>query len=99
MVSPVYFCCLSLLSAHRPEQVFTICKEALSDCPSCKPALDTLVEFYACLAAAAAAQGDATAAATAAKNGLTVLAKAAVADPMRANYWRHREDELRKLVR
>lgn len=72
----------------RQDKVFTICKEALSDCPSCKPALDTLVEFYACLAAAAAAQGDATSAGTAAKHGLMVLSKAAVADPMRENYWK-----------
>lgn len=75
-------------------QVHIICKEALSDSPSCKPALDTLVEFYASLAAAATAQGDTTAAVTAAQHGLTVLKKAAIADPMRENYWKHREVEL-----
>lgn len=79
-------------------QVHIICKEALSDSPSCKPALDTLVELYASLAAAATAQGDTTAAVTAAQHGLTVLAKAAVADPMRANYWRHRKGQLQKLA-
>jgi hypothetical protein len=79
-------------------QVFIICKEALSDSPSCKSALDTLVEFYASLAAAATAQGDTTAAVTAARHGLTVLGRAAVADPMRANYWRHRTAELQKLA-
>jgi hypothetical protein len=70
----------------------------LSDNPSCKPALDTLVQFYASLAAAASAQGDRTAAAAAAQHGINVLAKAAVADPMRDNYWRHRRAELQKLA-
>lgn len=79
-------------------QVFIICKEALSDSPSCKPALDTLVEFYASLAAAAVAQGDTTAATTAAQHGLTVLEKAGVADPMRENFWRLRKAELQKLA-
>jgi len=79
-------------------QVYIICKEALSDSPSCKPALDTLAQFYHSLAAAAVAQGDARAAAVAARHGLAVLNKAAVADPMRANFWRHRKHELDKLV-
>lgn len=80
-------------------QVHIICKEALSDSPSCKPALDTLAQFYASLAAAASAQGDEAAAATAAQHGIAVLAKAAVADPMRENYWRHMHAELHKLAR
>lgn len=57
------------------------------------------MQFYASLAAAASAQGDRTAAATAAQHGVSVLAKAAVADPMRENYWRHRRAELQKLPR
>jgi hypothetical protein len=35
-------------------QVHIICREALADCPSCAPALDTLAQYYlacACLAA------------------------------------------------
>jgi hypothetical protein len=56
------------------------------------------VQFYASLAAAASAQGDRTAAAAAAQHGISVLAKAAVADPMRENYWRHRLVELQKLT-
>lgn len=82
----------------RQDKVYIICKEALSDSPSCKPALDTLAQFYHSLAAAAVAQGDARAAAVAARHGLAVLNKAAVADPMRANFWRHRKHELDKLV-
>lgn len=79
-------------------QVFIICKEALADCPSCKPALDTLSQFYASLAAAATAQGDSESAAIAAKHALGVLDKAAIADPMRENYWRHRKEVLRAFV-
>lgn len=79
-------------------QVHTLCKEALSDSPSCKPALDTLVQFYHSLAAAASAMGDTAAAARAAEHGLALTEKAAVADPMRENYWRHRKAELQKLA-
>jgi hypothetical protein len=80
-------------------QVHILCKEALSDSPSCKPALDTLVQFYCSLAAASSSLGDAAAAARAVEHGLAVIEKAAIAEPMRENYWRHRKVELRKLAR
>lgn len=78
-------------------QVFIICREALSDAPSCKPALDTLVQYYRSLAAAVLAQGDSSAAAQAAQHGLAVAAKASVADPMRVNYYRSVCQELQQL--
>lgn len=79
-------------------QVHIICKEALADSPSCKPALDTLGQFYSSLAAAALQQGDRAAAATAAKFARDVFDKASIADPIRENYWRCKKDELQKPV-
>lgn len=74
--------------------MFIICREALLDAPSCRPALDTLAAWYDSLARLAAERGAADAAATASQAALAVLRKAAVADPMRANYWRWREAQL-----
>ncbi|KAF8060026.1 hypothetical protein HT031_004964 [Scenedesmus sp. PABB004] len=79
-------------------QVFAVCRDALARSASCKPALDTLAQAYACLARAAAAAGDAGASAAAARAGLRALDAAAVADPMRANYWHHRRAELEPLA-
>lgn len=79
-------------------QVFVVCREALADSPSCKPALDTLAQYYACLAAAASEQGQSQAAAAAACRGLEVLDACDVADPIRGHYWRHRRAELTALL-
>jgi hypothetical protein len=79
-------------------QVYIICREALSDFPSCKPALDTLAQFYYCLAQLAEQQQQHAKAATAAGHGLKVLAAAEIADPMRSNYWRHRRQQLQQLM-
>lgn len=78
--------------------MFVVCREALADAPSCRPALDALAAWYADLAALAAEAGQRDAAAAAARHGLAVLAKAGLADPMRANYWRWREQELRRVA-
>lgn len=80
------------------KQVFVICREALADAPSCRPALDMLAAWYASLAQRARQAGDADAARTAARHGLTVLSKAALADPMRAHYWRWREQQLQDVA-
>lgn len=45
------------LSTH-PE-VYTICTEALMDCPSCAPAYDVLAQYYEGLAALGTARGEA----------------------------------------
>jgi hypothetical protein len=79
-------------------QVFIICREALSDFPSCKPALDTLAQYYFCLAQLAEQQQQHPKAAAAAGNSLKALAAAEIADPMRSNYWRHRRQQLQQLL-
>ena len=84
------FCCLF--------QVYVICREALADQPSCKPALDMLALYYHWLAAAAAEQQDVSSASTAARHGMAVLDKAAVADPIRDMHWRHRRQQLQRLL-
>ena len=93
---PLLDCCCVLFSTLP--QVYIICREALFDSPSCKPALDTLGHFYHSLAAAAVEQGDKRAGAAAVERARAVFDKAAVADPMRENYWRHRRQELNKLA-
>eukprot|EP00877_Chromochloris_zofingiensis_P003437 jgi/Chrzof1/13094/Cz07g19170.t1 len=80
------------------KEVYTLCVEALADVPSCGPALDTLAQYYLCLASLCAAHGDKQRAKQAAGNASQVLAKAAVADPMRALYWKHRVDELQPMI-
>jgi hypothetical protein len=79
-------------------QVFIICREALSDFPSCKPALDTLAQYYFCLAQLAEQQQQHTKTAAAAGHGLKALAAAEIADPMRSNYWRYRRQQLQQLL-
>lgn len=79
-------------------QVYIICREALSDCPSCKPALDTLAQYYHCLAQLAEQQQHAAAAAAAVRHGLKALAAVEIADPMRSNYWRYRRKQLQQLL-
>ncbi|KIZ02720.1 hypothetical protein MNEG_5234, partial [Monoraphidium neglectum] len=87
---------------------------ALADCPSCAPALGALAQYLldlACLlwaAAAAAKQGGpaceaeaggiAARARDAASKALEVLSKAAVADPMRRQFLRHRVAEVEALI-
>ncbi len=34
------------VTSALPLQVYTVCCEALRDCPSCAPALDVLAQFY-----------------------------------------------------
>jgi hypothetical protein len=94
---------LSVVVANRNRmrcvvQVFIICREALSDFPSCKPALDTLAQYYYCLAQLAAQQQQHAKAATAAGHSLKALAAAEIADPMRSNYWRHRRHQVQQLL-
>ncbi len=97
-------CRLDVVTQHAVAlQVYIICREALSDCPSCTPALDTLAQFYLCLAClssqkAAASPAAAAAAADAVAKGHLVLKKALIADPVRAAYWRHREEELAAIA-
>lgn len=79
-------------------QVFVICKEALADSPSCKPALDTLTQYYYCLAAAASEQRAYEQAAAAAAHALKVLEAASVADPMKGMYWKHRRQCLQQML-
>lgn len=87
-----------LIAILHVVQVYTLCVEALADVPSCGPALDTLAQYYLCLASLCAAHGDKQRAKQAAGNASQVLAKAAVADPMRALYWKHRVDELQPMI-
>jgi hypothetical protein len=91
--------------------VAILCKEALLERPSCAPALECLAQHLfdmACLlrdaAAAAASEGAAAAAGVvgrardAAGKSLRVLSEAAVADPMRRQYFLRRRDETQLLV-
>lgn len=78
--------------------MYIICKEALSDLPSCKPALDTLAQYYYHLAAAAMETHGHEQARTAAAHAIKVLDAAAIADPMRINYWRYRKVQLQQLL-
>eukprot|EP00879_Flechtneria_rotunda_P006326 GHRR01006649.1.p1 GENE.GHRR01006649.1~~GHRR01006649.1.p1 ORF type:complete len:296 (+),score=116.88 GHRR01006649.1:1024-1911(+) len=82
----------------RQERMYVICQEALADSPSCKPALDTLAHYYYSLALTAAEQHASAQAAVAARYGLAVLARAAIADPVKDNYWRYREQQLHQLL-
>ncbi len=126
-------------------QVYSICCQAIADCPCCPSALDTLAQYYLCLAclnlaqekpqtqaaatpAAAEGRGDGEGrekdeggggkaalvervrdeqpssecvqrAKFAVRAGIAVLDKAMVANPMKGNYWAHRQDELSGLVK
>eukprot|EP00775_Hariotina_reticulata_P003675 gene3675-3936_t len=82
----------------RHSKVFIICQEALADQPSCKPALDTLSQYYHHLAMAAIQQQAYSQAQEAASYGLAVLEKAAVADPIKGMYWRRRREQLQQLM-
>ncbi|KAF6250982.1 hypothetical protein COO60DRAFT_704582 [Scenedesmus sp. NREL 46B-D3] len=79
-------------------KVHIICREALSDSPSCKPALDTLAQYYYWLAQLAEQQQQHVKAAAAAGHSLKVLAAAEIADPMRSNYWRYRRQQVQQLL-
>jgi hypothetical protein len=78
--------------------VFIICREALADQASCKPALNTLSQYYYQLAMAATEQQAHSQAQEAAGQGILVLEKAAVADPIKGMYWKHRREQLQQLM-
>ena len=78
--------------------MYIICSEALHDSPSCGPALDTLAQYYLCLGCLAAKKKAVQPAQMAARHALDVLAKLKVADPMRMNYWKHRELEVQDMM-
>jgi hypothetical protein len=86
------------LGLARCTGVHTLCAEALADCPSSAPALDTLAMFYEAAAAAAAEAADAPARAAAAAGGEAALARLRVVDPVRGRYWAHRAARLRAVA-
>lgn len=79
-------------------EVYTICAEALADCPSCVPAVDTLAQVYAAAASSAAAGGDPRALQRAVVSGVQALEGLCVMDPMRELYWQHRRQVLEALL-
>jgi hypothetical protein len=87
-----------LLHAVVQTQVYIICSETLHDSPSCGPALDTLAQYYLSLGCIAAEKKAWRPAQMAADNALEVLEKLKVADPLRINYWKHRELEVHDLL-
>lgn len=85
-------------SMARQSMLYTLCTEAMDDCPACVPAMDLLALYYTSLAMNARAAGKGAALVQAAKNGVAVLNWLSTADPMRWQYWSHLKAELEALM-